>query len=136
MPALTKIAKGALSDIPTDYLKKMQKCVSDGGGFSNCKFAVQLTTGDADLSKLKKIEITEDSPIVDEWFSKNEISGLEEVLNAGDVLNFNQRHYGIFDGKDIVQVPEWGASPERVNMKSVLEEYGPPSEILIPSVKD
>ena len=136
MPALTKIAKGALSDIPTDYLKKMQKCVSDGGGFSNCKFAVQLTTGDADFSKLKKIEITENSPIANEWFRKNESSRLEEVLNVGDVLNFDQRHYGIFDGKDIVQVPEWGASPERVNMKSVLEEYGPPSEILIPSVKD
>ena len=136
MAALTKIAKGALSNIPTDYLKKMQKCVSDGGGFSNCKFAVQLTTGDADFSKLKKIEITENSPIANEWFRKNESSRLEEVLNVGDVLNFDQRHYGIFDGKDIVQVPEWGASPERVSMKSVLKEYGPPSEILIPSVKD
>jgi hypothetical protein len=136
MAALTKIVKGALSNIPTDYLKKMQKCVSDGGGFSNCKFAVQLTTGDADFSKLKKIEITENSPIANEWFRKNESSRLEEVLNVGDVLNFDQRHYGIFDGKDIVQVPEWGASPERVSMKSVLKEYGPPSEILIPSVKD
>jgi hypothetical protein len=43
------------------------------------------------------------------------------MLNAGDVLNFDQRHYGIYDGKDIVQIPEWGADPERVDMKSVFK---------------
>ena len=140
MPNYAKLMLGALPDVnakaPIDYLKKMQKCVKDGGGFSNCHLAAQLTIEDSDFDKLQKIEITEDSQIVSEWFNKEETSGLREVLKEGDVLNFDKRHYGVYDGKDIVQVPEWGAEPERVSMESVLKRYGPPSEIVIPSVKD
>jgi hypothetical protein len=121
---------------PIDYLKKMQKCVSDGGGFSNCHLAVQLTTGDSDFSKLEKIKIDENNPIVKEWFDEEGTSRIEKMLNAGDVLNFDQRHYGIYDGKDIVQIPEWGADPERVDMKSVFKSSGPPTEIIIPSIKN
>ena len=112
----------------TDYLSKMNSCLK--GGYNNCKSAVQQTLNNPELTG-NRIKVSEDDPIFADWFDKNSTGELEKNLSPGDVLDFNQRHYAIYEGPDtVVQVPEWGATPERVSLSSVLEYWDPPTQII------
>jgi len=117
------------SNLPfTDYLSEMDRCLK--GNYYNCKLAVQQTLNNPELTG-NRIKISEGGKVGADWFDKNSTEELEKNLRPGDVLNFNERHYAIYEGNgSLVQVPEWGANPERVSLRSVLEEWDPPTQII------
>ena len=117
-----------------DYLSKMNSCLE--GNYSNCKLAVQQTLNNPELTG-NRIRVSEDDAIVSDWFDKNSTKELEKNLRSGDILDFNQRHYAIYEGNGaVVQVPEWGAKPERISLSSVLEKWNPPTQIITELFED
>ena len=113
---------------PTDYLSRMNSCLK--GEYSNCKIAVQETLNNPELTG-NRTKVSEDDVIVSDWFDKNSTKELEKTLRPGDVLDFRGSHYAIYEGSgSVVQVPGWGEKPERVSLRSVLDYWSPPTQII------
>ena len=119
---------GADDPRSTDYLSRMNSCLK--GNYSNCKLAVQQTLNNPELTG-NRIKVSEDDAIVSDWLDENSTKELEKILRPGDILDFNQRHYAIYEGSgSVVQVPGWGENPERISLHSVLAEWDPPTQII------
>lgn len=126
-PDLKYPAADAL-EVPTDYLSRMNSCLK--GEYSNCKIAVQETLNNPELTG-NRTKVSEDDVIVSDWFDKNSTKELEKTLRPGDVLDFRGSHYAIYEGSgSVVQVPGWGEKPERVSLRSVLDYWSPPTQII------
>jgi hypothetical protein len=86
------------------------------GGYLNCKLFVQELYG---VSKIKELPSKQYS---------------FEKLEVGDIIAwYNGMHYAVYLGDgEILQVEEWGASPEVVELEEANEEHDDPMIIYTP----
>jgi hypothetical protein len=86
------------------------------GGYLNCKLFVQELYG---VAKIKELPSSEYS---------------FERLKVGDIIAwYNGMHYAVYLGNgEILQVEEWGSSPEVVDLEEANEEHDDPMTIYTP----